>query len=139
MHRARRHGDSSEKLISCCACSVTGNTLKSLLVHNDLLTRTLTPIAPTAITIRLIASDAAAGACNGASPTISDLVGGPDAWRTTLHALPSTAVNYGLTETPFSNAALSPAELNHVVQFCAFTEINGTGYGQCSGCNAGGL
>ena len=61
-------------------------------------------------------------------------------WGTTLHQNTSTAaVSYSVTETAFAQADLSPAELTHITSFCGFIQSNGSGFGICKGCAAGGL
>ena len=136
-----------EQLVSCCSCMVTPNGLASLSVVNDLTSNTLTPIRPTAVVTKLLASSGTGGTCNAATVTrdgaTNRLAPGLDAWGTTLHGLPTTpgmpAGTYGVTETRFKRALLSDAELTRMVQFCAFIQANGSGYGICRSCRTGGL
>jgi hypothetical protein len=58
---------------------------------------------------------------------------------TTLHALPTTPVMYGSTETPFSAVELSASELTKLTSLCQFIQSNGSGFGVCKSCSAGGL
>ena len=146
--------DMNEELQSCCTCLVTPNGLVSLSV--DALNATnLTGGLETSLVIKLLAWSTTGGAsttaapgtpappttssCNAASP--GTLAGGMHAWGTTVHALPVGQPNsYTVTETEFSAANLSPAEYNHITQFCEFNQINGSGkFGQCKGCAAGGM
>jgi hypothetical protein len=136
-----------EQLVSCCSCNVTANALNSLSVKADLGTNTLTPIIPSALVIKVLATrggslctaSSAATAGNAANPLIPGLL----AWGTTLHALPVTngtpATTYGVTETAFSNATLSAAELLRMTQLCSFIRANGSGFGICKSCKVGGL
>ncbi len=123
-----------EQLISCCACPVTPDGLVSLSARNDLISNTLTPGVPTSIVVKLVASsgDSAGG----------PLVGGMNAWGTTIHALPVTpgspATTYGGTETPFTNATLSQAELTRLKNLCLGIQTNGSGFGICKSCRFGG-
>lgn len=48
--------DPQEEEISCCACLVTPNGLNSLSATSDLISNPLTPAIPTAIVIKLVAS-----------------------------------------------------------------------------------
>src|SRR5277367_6134499 len=99
--------DPQEELISCCYCSVTPNGLVSLSVVKSLISNPLTPAIPTAVVIKAVAST---GACNASS--VTGVAHGLLAWGTTLHQNTSTATpTYAVTETAFSNADLSAAEL----------------------------
>jgi hypothetical protein len=133
--------DPNEELISCCACLITPNGLKSLSAQNNLLGNTLTPGKPTGIVIKLLATtpDPTAGTCDPATPTAANLAPGMRAWGTSLHALPTTPVTYGSTETPFSQAELSVSELQKLTSYCQFIQNNGSGYGICKSCRTGGL
>lgn len=131
--------DPSEELVACCACLVTPNALASLSAQADLISNTLSPSTPQAIVIKLLASDAGGGSCDPAKVTFENLVPGLRAWGTTLHALPGASATYGLTENDFLNGGLSQAELTHLTSFCGFAEANGSGFGICKSCRAGGL
>ena len=134
-----------EQLVSCCSCNVTPNALNSLSVKADLGTNTLTPIIPSALVIKVLATagGTACTASTASTVTAAQLVPGLLAWGTTIHALPVTpgtpATTYGVTETAFSNATLSAAELVRMTQLCAFIRANGSGYGICKSCKVGGL
>jgi hypothetical protein len=127
--------DPAEELVSCCTCTVTPNGLQSISVRGSLTSNPLTPAIPTSVVIKLLAS--AGGGCNASS--ITTLAPGMRAWGTTIHALPTTPVSYGVTETEFSKSDLSAAEFAHLTQFCGFIQANGSGFGICSGCSTGGL
>jgi hypothetical protein len=127
--------DPAEELVSCCTCSVTPNALQSISVRGSLTSNPLTPAIPTSVVIKLISSTG--GACNASS--VTGLAAGMRAWGTTIHALPTAPVSYGVTETEFSQSQLSAAELAHVTTFCGFIQANGSGFGICAGCSTGGL
>jgi hypothetical protein len=131
-----------EQLISCCSCLVTPNGLDSLSARNDLISNTLTPGVPTGIVVKLL-STVQTGACNAAAVTPSNLASGMAAWGTTIHAVPVTpatpAGTYGVTETRFSQASLSAAELTRITTLCGFIQSNGSGFGICRSCRLGGL
>jgi hypothetical protein len=132
-----------EQLVSCCSCNVTPNGLNSLSVKNDLASNTLTPIIPSALVIKILATTPAS--CNASTAAIAGSAAAPlakglIAWGTTIHALPAgVGATYGLTETEFNNATLSGAELSRMTQLCAFIKANGSGYGICKSCAVGGL
>lgn len=136
--------DPAEELIGCCACEVTPNGLNSLSARNDLISNTLTPGVPTSITIKLVANypvdtKGARVGCNAAGVTGANLAAGLRAWASTSHALPTTPVTYGMTETPFSPAQLSASELSKMSSYCGFIQATGSGYGICKSCRLGGL
>src|SRR5271166_1717037 len=127
--------DPQEELISCCTCNVTPNGLVSLSVIKSLISNPLTPAIPTAVVIKAVAST---GACNASAvaTTAHGLLG----WGTTLHQNTSTATpTYAVTETPFSFADLTAAELTHITSTCGFIQADGTSFGICGGCPSTGL
>jgi len=128
--------DPEEELISCCSCSVTPNGLVSLSVIKSLISNPLTPAIPTAVVIKAVASTGAG--CDASS--VTGVAHGLLGWGTTLHQNTSTATpTYAVTETPFSFADLSAAELAHITSTCGFIEANGSTFGICGGCPSTGL
>ncbi len=129
--------DPSEELVSCCCCVVTPNGLISLSVANDLLSNTLTPGVVTSGVVKLVSSSGGTG-CNAATAGTAGntLVPGLVAWETNLHSGPSGT---SMTETAFTPATLSGAELNRATLLCSFIQTNGTGFGICKSCRFGGL
>lgn len=122
-----------EQLISCCACPLTPNNLKTLSARGDLINNTLTPGVPTAVTIALLASQGPV--CNAATVAAKDLVGGLRAWGTTLHALPIGS--FGVSETAFSMASLGTSVFLRATSYCGFIQAIGSGYGICNSCQVG--
>jgi hypothetical protein len=122
-----------QQLIECCTCPLTPNHLRTLSVQNDLINNTLTPGVPIGITMMLVAS--AGGACNAATVTPANTVGGLLAWGTTLHAAPGGG--FAVTENHFLNAVVSPSELAKMTQFCGFIQADGSKFGICSSCKDG--
>jgi hypothetical protein len=133
--------DPAEEIISCCACLVTPNGLNALSVNRDIMGNTLTPGRPTSITIKLLSSTPVGGTCNPSSPTGANLVRGMRAWGTTIHNLaPSgTSPAWGISETPFARAELSPSELTKLTSYCGFIQTVGSGFGLCRSCQSGAL
>lgn len=133
--------DASGSMIACCSCPITPNALESLSAKNDLTSNTLTPGVPTSIIVKLLATTpiGTTPSCNASSPTFANLAPGMRAWGTTLHALPTTPVTYGLTETEFSPAVLSASELAELTGDCEFIQTDGQGFGICKSCRLGGL
>ena len=126
-----------EQLVSCCSCVVTPDALVSLSVNSDLVSNTLTPAHPTSVVVKVVTT--AGTACNAANVPTDNLVPGLRAWGTTLHPAPTTPVTFGVTETPFTPALLSAAELARITSFCGFIQANGSGFGICRSCRLGGL
>jgi hypothetical protein len=132
--------------VACCACLVTPNALWSASVKTALLNSTLTASFPNEVVIKLLSTIPLTGAggaqtCNPASPTIASLASGLLAWGTTVHGFPTaTGPTFSIAETPFSQAALSGAELARDVQECQFIQVLGSGqFGICKGCQNVGL
>jgi uncharacterized repeat protein (TIGR01451 family) len=155
-----------EQLISCCSCHVTPNALWSLSARNDLVSNTLTPGVPTSVVVKLVATLAGPLGASGPGPATNPTCGtaasvagstafpiapGLAAWSTTVHALGSSAVlptggtipppgtTLTLTETGFTVATLSAAELSRIDTLCGFIQGNGSGFGICKSCRFGGL
>jgi hypothetical protein len=130
-----------EQMISCCSCPVTPNGLVSLSANSDLVSNTLTPAHPTSIVIKLLATVPVGGSCtnSAAAVTIATLAPGLAAWGTTLHALPTSPVTFGITETDFKPSTLSASELSRMGALCGFIFANGSGFGVCRSCRLGGL
>jgi hypothetical protein len=142
--------NADEEILSCCSCPITPNGLVSLSVQRDLLNNTLTGRAtPSSIVIKLVAT-APPGAgiatsnnpcgTSGSTVTLANLVPGMVAWGTSLHANTSTSpTTYALTETPFTVADPSAAELARLDNVCSIAQLQGSGYGICNSCELAGL
>jgi len=133
-----------EQLISCCSCLVTPNGLVNLGVNRDLTVKTLTGVIPTSVVVKLVATLAGTGGsgtnCNNTAATVTTatLVSGMLAWGTTIHPTP-VAGTYATTETAFTPATLSAGELASIGGRCTAILGNGSGFGICQSCRAGGL
>jgi hypothetical protein len=124
-----------EEPVSCCACPVTPNGLKSLSVNKDLNSNPVFPETQNALVIKLYATVPVGGACNAAAPGAA--APGMRAWGTTLHAAPGGG--YAVTETAFSQAPLSAGELGKLTSVCSFIQTYASGHGICNSCATGGL
>ena len=133
-----------EQLVSCCSCLVTPNGLVNLGVNRDLTSKTLTGVIPTSVVVKLVATLAGTGgsgtSCNNTAATVTTatLASGLLAWGTTLHQTPVTGT-YATTETAFTPATLSAGELASIGGRCTAIIGNGSGFGICASCRAGGL
>jgi streptogramin lyase len=131
--------DPSEEMISCCACYITPDGLRSLSVKQDLVSNTLTPGVPGSVVIRLLATTPVTGAtCDPSSPTVANLASGMRAWGTNLHQNTASG-RYEITEGPSLNTVLSDTELAKLASYCGFIQANGSGFGICKSCRLGGL
>jgi len=155
-----------EQLVSCCSCYVTPNALFSLSARSDLISNTLTPGVPTSIVVKLVATLAGPAGASGPGPTTAPtcnpapalagtagfpIAPGLAAWGTTVHALgpssvlppggttPPAGTTLSVTETGFTAATLSAAELTRLNTLCGFIQGNGSGFGICKSCRFGGL
>jgi hypothetical protein len=136
-----------EQLVSCCSCYVTPNGLMSLSAKQDLISNTLTPLIPSSIVIKVLSTKGTStSTCNASTagqPGGNDIVPGLAAWGTTIHLLPAVGTTgtgtYGVTESAFTPATLSSAELYRMTALCGFIQANGSGYGICKSCRSGGL
>jgi len=122
-----------QQLIACCACPLTPNHLRTLSTQNDLINNTLTPGVPIGVTVALLATQETGNKCDPSAP--GDTVPGLRAWGTTIHAVPGGG--FGVTETEFSKAELSPSEYAKLVSYCGFILADGSNYGICGSCKNG--
>ncbi len=138
--------DPNEELVSCCSCLVTPDQTVNLGVNADLTSNTLTGLLPTSVTVKLVATLAGTGGagtgmvCNNSAAGITgttQVVRGMAAWGTTLHQTPTGA--FATTETPFTPAAISTAELSAIVGRCAAIIGNASGFGICTSCRSSAL
>lgn len=130
-----------EQLISCCSCLLTPNGLESLSVDNDIVSNTFTGVKPDSVVVKLVSTLAGAGgsgtSCTNSAAAPTPLAPGLQAWRTSLHA--AAAGGFSPTETQFTQSTLSAAELASVANRCTNIIGNGSSFGICKSCRAGGL
>jgi hypothetical protein len=130
-----------EQEVSCCSCLTTPNGLHSLSVVNDLISNTLTGVRPSSVVVKLVATIAGAGGsgtnCTNSAATQGTLATGLLAWGTTIHA--AVGGGFATTETAFTPATLSAGEYASITNRCLNIIGNGSTFGICKSCRAGGL
>jgi len=127
-----------QQMIACCACYVSPIDLQSLSAKKDLVSNTLTPGAPPAVSIALLASDPTSGTnCDPTSPSTANLEQGLRAWSTTIHSAPGG--KYQTTEVAFQDAPVGVAELTKLTTYCQYIMADGSGAGICNSCQPGAM
>ncbi len=135
-----------EQLISCCSCLVTPNGLVSLSVNADLISNTLTGVRPNSVIVKVVPTGAGAGFV-GSTCTNSAAVAGQNAanpliasgslgFGTTIHPLGAA---FSTTENAMRQSTLSAQELASITNRCTNIIGNGSTFGVCRSCRAGGL
>jgi hypothetical protein len=139
--------DPGEELIACCSCLITPNQVVNLGVKRDLLVNPTHPFTGNSVTVKLLNTIAGVGGssttCNqsAANANFGNIVPGMAAYGTTLHALVPLNLNttFVTTETAFTPATLSPAELASLTNRCTSILANSSNFGVCSACRFGTL
>jgi hypothetical protein len=125
--------DNDQQLTECCGCLVTANGLRTLSVGKNLTNNPLTGVISNNGVIKIVSSTVNNSPCepaSGVEPTPS-----VRAWASHIQNKVGSA--YPVTETEFSDATLSAAELGFNLQEqCYFAERLGSGHGICS-CGTG--
>jgi len=125
--------DNDQQLTECCGCLVTPNGLRTLSVGKDLTSNPLTGVKSNNGVFKIVSAVPNNDPCDPTtgfevSPTVR-------AWASHVQNKVGTA--YPITETEFSNATLSEAELEgNLIAQCFFAQRLGSGHGVCS-CGTG--
>ena len=110
-----------QQMAECCGCLITPDGLLTLSVNRNLTNNSLTGATLTNGDIKIVSST---GPCNAAKPVPA---AGIRAWITHFQDPPDNL----LTETPFSDATLSPKELSGLAADCKILQTEGSGRGIC--------
>ena len=119
-------------MTECCGCVETHNGLRTISVHNNLLSNPLTGVVSTAGVIKIVSAAVNNSPCDpttNVTPTTN-----LRAWATHIQNVVGTA--YPITETEFIDSPLGATELANLQAQCAFIGILGSGHGVCS-CGSG--
>jgi hypothetical protein len=133
----------NEQIVSCCSCFVSPNGLVSLSAKQDLTGNPLFGAPPNSVVIKLLATKAggtadsctpltAATAGTGNNVPVPGMVAYGTTLRTVLPATPISPATYMVSETKFTPATLSNAELGSLTTLCGMIVGNGSGSGQCT-------
>jgi len=134
--------DNDQALSECCGCLVTPDGLATLSVTHDLTSNPLTGTVSNNGVIMILSAlpngspcdpTGALGPTNLSTADFS-LVPTVRAWAT--HIQNKVGGTYPITETAFSDATASPAEVQLATEECFFTIRLGSGQGVCS-CGTG--
>ncbi len=136
--------DPGEELIACCSCLITPDETVNLGVNRELTLKTLTGMVPTSVTIKVVST--LAGVNGGGSkyaPTRRQPCRRP-LWLTALQGGARPCVKpptpaFATTEFRFTPGTLSAGELASIGGRCASILGNGSTFGICNSCRAGGL
>jgi hypothetical protein len=138
--------DPNEEMQTCCSCPVTPNGLSSLNVNEDIIAQNLIVNPSSAITVKLVftlkSAQNGGNACDPTKAGFLNVARGGLAWGTNLRNVtfqgsPPTTVN-AVTETRFTPAELSAAELAKLSTYCQYIKILGSSVsGICKSCQAG--
>jgi len=125
--------DPAEEMISCCACPLTPNGLRSFNVNTDLVSNLLTPGKPDSVSI--VVTGSVTIPCDAAAAV--NYYSGLRLWSTTIHKAPSGA--YQDTETKFQIVPPSASQLAELTATCGFIQADGSAFGICKSCRTGAL
>jgi hypothetical protein len=119
----------NQELSECCACLITPDGLATFSVLTDLTSSPLTGLgtAPTTGVIKILSgTPSSKGACP--LPTAVSPTPGIRAWGTQI----DTTSTITVTESEFSDATLSQAELTSLNKQCKAIGLIGSGHGVCA-------
>ncbi|MBS1874898.1 MAG: hypothetical protein JSU00_16895 [Acidobacteria bacterium] len=138
--------DPNEEMQTCCSCPVTPNGLSSLSIMDDIMAQNLIVNPSSAITVKVLftlkSTQNKGGECDPTQASFVNLAKGGLAWGTNLRAVsfqgsPPSTVS-AVTETKFSQAELSIAELSKLATYCKYVKILGSNVtGICKSCQSG--
>ena len=123
--------DRSQELNECCGCAISESGLLTLSLLNDLTANPLTGKKPVAGIIEIVSSDPTQNPqCDPTSLTPTGQLAG---WGTNVQASQGT---FQVTESAFSNSALSSTQTKVLAAECSMVKQLGSGHGICT-CGTG--
>jgi hypothetical protein len=143
--------DPSERMQECCSCPVSRNGVNHLSAKNDLTSNTISGVALTSVTIKLVATIPPGGvdsprcdptklpAATVALGANGGFASGMRAWATHVHSVAASAGGplQFATETEFSQVPLSDPERVVLGTTCRVIFGNASGVGLCAVCHTG--
>jgi hypothetical protein len=132
--------DPEEEEVSCCSCLLTPNQVANLGVNRDLISKTLTGVIPTSVTIKLVCTlaggDGTGTNCNQNAAVQGFQTPSLAAFGTTVQP---AGTKYSVVEHLFVPSTLSTSEYASITGRCASIMGNGSGYGICQSCQLGAM
>ncbi len=123
--------DTTQEMIECCSCRLTGNGLRTISVLNDLTQNPLTGFpAPDSGVIKILTTNDTT--CNETGP--GTLSPGLIAWQT--HVEQPVLGTFVTSVTQYGDGTLSASEFAFLGQACGFVQYLGSGKGVCK-CGTG--
>ncbi len=123
--------DSTQEMIECCSCLITGNGMRTFSVLNDLTQNPLTGFpAPDSGVIKILGT--ADATCNETGPGTPSP--GLIAWQT--HVEQPVIGTFITSVTQYGDGLLSRSEFTFLGQACGFVQYLGSGKGVCK-CGTG--
>jgi len=125
--------DSNQEMNECCGCITTPDGLRTLSIKNDLTSNPLTVPVGTG-DIKILTTFINDSPCDPASGVVVPLYAGHNVWGT--HIQNKVGSGFPITETAFTQSAISIGEGDSLINDCYFTQRLGSGRGVCS-CGTG--
>lgn len=117
-----------QQMAECCGCVNSHNNLQTLSVNTNLTANPLTGKKPVSGVVKIVSAAVNNAPCD---PT-ANVTPTPNLREWATHVQNAFAGAYPITETTFTDATLSNAELANLQAQCSFINILGSGQGVCS-------
>jgi hypothetical protein len=126
--------DNDQEMNECCGCITTPDGLRTLSIKNDLTSNPLTVPVNTGDIKIIGAFPNSSAPCDPTAGFLVPLYAGFNDWAT--HIQNKVGSSFPITETGFTQSAISIGEGDSLIADCYFTQRLGSGRGVCS-CGTG--